>query len=77
MAVDRLPSVLEVIGVGPPVHLAVEFGIDDGARVLVERIGVVANPGAGEESAGGLISLEHGVAAVLIVVAVVAKNQHH
>lgn len=77
LAVDRLPSILEVIGVRPAVHLAVELRIDDRAGVLVERVGVVANPGAGEESAGGLVRLQHGVAAVLIVAAVVAENQHH
>ena len=77
MAVEGLPSILEIVGVGAAVHLAVEFGVDDRAGVLVERIGVVAEPGAGEEVAGGAVGLEHWAAVVLIVVAVVAENKHH
>lgn len=77
MAIDGLPSILEVIGVGPAVHLAVEFGVDNGAGILVEWIRVVANPGAGEEGARGLVGLEHGAAVVVIVGVVVAQHQHN
>lgn len=77
LAIEGLPSIFEVVGVGAAIHLAVEFGVDDGAGVLVERIGVVAEPGAGEEVAGAAVGLEHGAPVVLIVAAVVAHHQHH
>lgn len=78
LAIDGLPSILEVIGVGPAVHLAVELGVDNGAGILVEWVRVVANPGAGEEGARGLVGLEHwAVAVVVIVGVVVAQHQHN
>lgn len=75
MAVDWLPSILKVTGIRAAVHLAVEFGVDNRAGVLVERIRVVANPGTGEERTRGLV-LGDGAAAVVIVRVAVAQHKN-
>lgn len=56
------PSVLEVLGVGPAVLLAVELGVDEGARGgFVERVGSVHRPFALEKVApAGLLAASQG-----------------
>lgn len=77
MAICRLPAIFEVISVGSAVHLAVEFGVDCGARVLVKWRGLVLNPGAHEQSTRGLVSLKHRPSVVGIVVVMVPQTHQN
>lgn len=73
LAVGGPPSVPLVAGVRAAEQLTVEGGVNGGAGgVLVERVGVVGDPAAGEDVAGGLVAGEHwspaGRVAVVVLV---------
>lgn len=76
LTVQWSPTVLEVVLVGSSVHLAVELGVDERTvRGFVERVRVVSDPRAGEQSARALVALEHGLSSVVLVGVLVLQAQ--
>lgn len=71
-----MPPILEVAGIGAAVKLAVELRVDEGAiRVLVHGVGVVTDPGAGEQLTGGSVRLEQWPVTVAVASVVVLQAE--